>query len=369
MNQKKFVICGNYGATNIGDEAILEGLINLIRSALPSAEITVLSANPPDTAAHYNVQSENKFPAGIRSFIIGIFDGSIKKTLCAIKNCDYFILGGGGLFTDEKFRAIIIWSLQAQIAYFYRKPILCLGQSVGPLKSRLGRFFTKRVFKHACAVTVRDKASSRLLHELGLPVPPVFADTAFAIKNLPHPPEMPEDYIVISVRPWIKGDPERLYKICAQFIDYIWDRFKYRAILVPFQMVHDNDIAVLNKIFAQVKNPESAQIFEFTEDLNKVLNLINNSRAVVGMRLHSLIFSTLLSKPFIALSYSKKVTNFMSESGMLEFCLEWENLKFHDLKDVFERLISKQDKIHEDLLEKSILMRADTRKHEEIFTL
>lgn len=366
MSQKKFVICGNYGATNIGDEAILSGLINLIRSALPSAEITVLSANPKDTAAHFDVKSEKKFPAGIRSFFVGLFDESIKKTLKAIKDCDYFILGGGGLFTDEKFRAIIIWGLQARIAHLYKKPIFCLGQSVGPLKSGMARFLTRKVFEHAREITVRDNSSSRMLHELGLPAPRVLADFAFAIKGLPHPPEMPENYIVISVRPWIKGDSDRLYKICAQFIDYIWDRFKYKAILIPFQHYQDDDIAVLNKIFAQVKIPESAQIFEFTEELGKFLNLINNSRAVVGMRLHSLIFSTVLSKPFMALSYSNKVTNFASEAGMQDFCLQWENISLQKMTDTFEELMIRHEEIHEDLLEKSILMRASVRKHEEI---
>jgi polysaccharide pyruvyl transferase WcaK-like protein len=34
---KKVLICGNYGATNIGDEAILDGIILLVRLADPDA--------------------------------------------------------------------------------------------------------------------------------------------------------------------------------------------------------------------------------------------------------------------------------------------------------------------------------------------
>ena len=368
MNAKKIVICGNYGATNIGDEAILGGLINLIKYALPNARITVLSANPEETFAYHKVKSEKKIPAGFRSFFVGILDGSFKKTLRVIKECDYFILGGGGLFTDEKFRAIIIWWLQAQIAYHYKKPLLCLGHSIGPLRTSIAKFLTKRVFSRARAITVRDKASSDLLHSLGVPTAQIYADFAFALSGLPPRQERAENYIVFSVRPWIKGDSESLYKICAHFIELIWNRFNLRTILLPFQYFQDDDTVVLNKIFAHVKIPQCAEVYEFNDNLNETLTLINNSKAVVGMRLHSLIFSTILAKPFIALSYSDKVTNFLSDMGMGDFCLNWENLTTSKLEDTFEELILKYDEIHTNLIEQSLKLRASARKHEELLT-
>ena len=56
----KIVICGNYGATNLGDEAILESILQMVRGAFADARatagavrVTVVSADCDSTAAKY----------------------------------------------------------------------------------------------------------------------------------------------------------------------------------------------------------------------------------------------------------------------------------------------------------------------------
>jgi polysaccharide pyruvyl transferase WcaK-like protein len=48
-------ISGSYGGLNLGDEAILEGIVTGLRRALP-VEITVFSRNPEDTLARHHVE-------------------------------------------------------------------------------------------------------------------------------------------------------------------------------------------------------------------------------------------------------------------------------------------------------------------------
>jgi len=66
----KIVIAGNYGANNLGDEMILEGLLKLLNDVVPDAKITVLSSEPKDTKKRHKVKSLNLFPAGFRSYLI-----------------------------------------------------------------------------------------------------------------------------------------------------------------------------------------------------------------------------------------------------------------------------------------------------------
>jgi polysaccharide pyruvyl transferase WcaK-like protein len=76
----KIVICGNYGAENLGDELILEGMLETLRAVSPDAEITVMSGNPKETKwlykARYGMEAVAKFPSGIRSFLKSIFRNS-----------------------------------------------------------------------------------------------------------------------------------------------------------------------------------------------------------------------------------------------------------------------------------------------------
>ncbi|NTU63536.1 MAG: hypothetical protein HGB05_09055, partial [Chloroflexi bacterium] len=99
-------------------------------------------------------------PSGLRSH----FKKSNKEAFAAVKKADLVIFGGGGLFTDaETWKAPLIWAAQAEAAIRLKKPFICYGQSIGPLKTFFGRHFAKRIFKKAKAIHVRDQASADLL--------------------------------------------------------------------------------------------------------------------------------------------------------------------------------------------------------------
>lgn len=360
----KLIVCGNYGATNLGDEAILDGILLLLNRAEPNADITVFSANPDETSRLHNVKSVHHLPAGPRSALHGIIGGHIIKTLDALRAADGFILGGGGLFADEKMRAILIWSLQAKFASLMRKPLFCLGQSVGPLNTFFGRAMTKKVFSRALAVTVRDSSSQKLLHALGLPMPKTLADPAFALHNPEPHAERREDYVVFSFRPWIGGNSAVLYKYCAQFIDWLWRNYGLKSVLVPFQSLQDSDQAIMNNIFAHVEEKSAAHLYVFTPDYRSVLELIAKAKAVVGMRLHSLIFATQTETPFLALSYSDKVSSFVADLGLTDYLLPWESVDLPTLQSRFKLLMKNYDHAQSVLNEKNVLMRARVHEHE-----
>jgi hypothetical protein len=48
-------ISGSYGGMNLGDEAILDGMLSQLRATVP-ADITVFSRNPSDTLARHNIE-------------------------------------------------------------------------------------------------------------------------------------------------------------------------------------------------------------------------------------------------------------------------------------------------------------------------
>jgi len=363
----RIVICGNYGATNLGDEAILEGILTMVRRSIPSADITIMSSNPEETTSLHGEKSIFLVPAGVRSFFRGIFSGTIGETLDVMKRADLFILGGGGLFTDERPMAVLIWSLQVRMARFFKVPIFCFGQSVGPLRTFFGRSVTRKVFQSARMVSVRDPSSAILLQRsLGIDDVKELADPAFALASLGPIAEQQESYIVLSVRPWVRGKSSELYKILAQFIDWAWKSHQLKTILVPFQVANGSDIDVLNKIFDQVEVEDAAEIFAYTSDYRKIMELMSRSQAVVGMRLHSLIFSALAHTPFVGLSYSEKVRQFVKQVHMEEYLFEWENLELQLLKDAFEGMLKHRDEISVRIDDAVFDLRAKAMEHEEL---
>jgi polysaccharide pyruvyl transferase CsaB len=359
---KNIVICGNYGATNLGDEAILDGLCNIVKAFHKDSNIIVLAINSKNVESDHKFKSNLLFPAGIRSFIRNIFNGEIKKTIKTIRECDLFILGGGGLFTDEKFRAVIIWAIQALIAVYFRKPLLCLGQSVGPLRTAAGRFVTRKVFEKSKLTIVRDDYSRKILTELGIKKVVSLADCAFTLSVPQSSEENEEPFIVLSVRPWFSEDNKRS-KILSRFIEYVYDVYKLRTVLVPFQIVRDNDHKLLSEIYDGVENKKCAEIFDYKTDYRKVLELIAKAKAVVGMRLHSLIFSSIASRPFVAISYSAKVTEFVKQMHMGNLLIDWTDLTLKDLQHKFDILMKDQESLIKTVEERTIIQRNNARQY------
>ena len=78
------LLCGYYGFSNLGDDAVLANLLSLLS---PHFAVTVLSAHPHDTARQFGVRSIS------RTNLIAVRN--------AARRADLFLLGGGNLLQNE----------------------------------------------------------------------------------------------------------------------------------------------------------------------------------------------------------------------------------------------------------------------------
>lgn len=327
QSKQNIVICGHYGASNIGDEAILMAMLQNLKKTHPEAKIRTLSYNPENTRKYHGVEADYLLPLGIRSLFRGLFKGELLKTLKTIKNCDKFILGGGGLFTDEKIFAVFLWGFHAFMALRYNKPLYMIGQSVGPLRTKIGRWIVKKSFSKAKMIYVRDTASKILLIKLGITNEIIVGpDFVFSLKqsqsvNTKIDQKGLDGYFLVSLRPWM-NNMDILYKNLDQILGEIVEKHRLLPVLIPFQQVHQNDEALMHKILDQSHSKYPFLIQKFDQDLNLVTSLIKDSKFTLGMRLHSLILSMNQNRPFVALSYSPKVKNLVENAGFEELLVE-----------------------------------------------
>ncbi len=335
QNNKKIVVCGHYGSTNIGDEAIGLSLIQRFKNEYPDAEITFLSYDPQNTNEYLKVNSRYLLPLGFKSFFRGIFKGELFKTLKAIKKCDEFILGGGGLFTDEKIFAVFLWGLHAFCAYRYKKPVCMTGQSIGPLNTKVGKLIVKKAFNKADKITVRDSDSKKILNNLGVQNKIIVeSDLVFGLKikqdyndeklNKIIEQNALKGYFIVNLRPWQKNS-KILYKKINQLISGIVKKHKVLPVFVPFQSLHQNDYEIMSKIIEQNVPDYPFLLQKFDQNIFRVLSVIKGAKFTIGMRLHSLIFSMIQNVPVIALSYSSKINNLFKDKGYSDFIVDIEN--------------------------------------------
>ncbi len=350
------VIIGNYGARNLGDEAVLDGILFEIKTHIPRSQITVLSHNPKQTTADHAVMAVPLFPAGLRSFARGIFKFSLLRTLKSIKNAHVVIIGGGTLFADEKIFAVFLWGMHGMIAYLLGKPIYIYANGIGPLRTFIGRKIASFILRKARIVTLRDNTS--LIHCKKLTLPQrliVTADPAFVLKKYSlkktasiKETKLVRPYIFVNYRSCSKQVKQNLSEI-ATFLDQVNKSYSLEVELVSFQEYREKDSKNLFKIFAQAKSKTQIHIHAEIYDYSQVISLIRKAQFVIGTRLHSIIFSILEAKPFIAINYTQKVRAILEDLGLDEYIIEPDQLSSEKLMNLFKQVYKKRHEISNQL--------------------
>ena len=121
---------------------------------IANENIIVLSNNPEDTQKNFNVASVNRW--------------KIFEVVKAMRKSENLILGGGGLFQDSTSvkSCVYYWGI-VRLAKLFGLKIFALGQSVGPLNSKISRLLTADALRACEKVHVRDKNSFNIAKELG----------------------------------------------------------------------------------------------------------------------------------------------------------------------------------------------------------
>jgi polysaccharide pyruvyl transferase CsaB len=306
-------ISGSYGGLNLGDEAILEGILGRIRATIP-ADVTVFSRVPSHTLATHAVERA----IGPRSL-------TRREIMPAIRELDVFILGGGGILYDGEGETYL---REVFLANELGVPVLLYAISAGPLTTASSRRAVPQALNASpsTVITVRDRLGYRLLEDVGVTQEiTLTADPALLLE----PEELPEEalraegveldrtLVGFSVRepgpaaPDI--DPEEYYALLANAADYVVERYDAEVVFVPMEKT---DVQHSHGVVAHMQNSERAEILRRRYSPRQILDLMGRFELAVGMRLHFLIFAALRGTPFAALPYASKVTGLLEDLEM-----------------------------------------------------
>lgn len=287
--------------------AIIRGL-----KSQASAEITVLSASPEETAKLHGVRSLPRM--------------SCPQVTRGLKDCDLFISGGGSLIQDAtSFRSLVYYLAVISLAKRYRRKVMILGQGIGPLRRSISRRLVKRTLTEVDLITVRDAQSTELLAEMGIPDKSgqagqvkVTADPTFTLDPCPEDESLrlldqvglsaEDDIIVVSLRrlDYLPGipdfGPDAIAALAAKELP---------AKLLLIGMQSPDDLVMAKEIGE--KTGVAYQHEAWTPE--QLLGVISRCRLVVGMRLHSLIFAAAAGVPSLGISYDPKVESFAAATG------------------------------------------------------
>lgn len=282
-----------------------------------------------------------------------------KRRINELNQCDYILIGGGGLILRNIGK-------QTNLIRSLKKPFSFIGVSIEAKHRSMEEFFDL-IKKKADFILVRDKKSKNYLnnHYKVIVGPDLTFLYPFDIVS-----EVKEDVCGFNLRDWhywkstLYGDYyyvmrrlERRFPLLKNIYPLAkWDpnnvitivKEKFKDVLpIPFYFESNitNDLDILSRYFKNVDSQFNIKNY-------------NKIRYLVGMRYHSIVFSTQCGIPFISLSYQPKNETFCSDIGLnmlsvdlyklnkLESKIDYIKNHYYQIK---EHLISYREKCFQEI--------------------
>lgn len=312
---------GWYGHANAGDDAILEVFIRQTRKQFGSS-ITVLSDLPENIVLMDKMLNVSSQEHPVRYISHSRKITNFITYFRAIKNCDLFVLGGGGLLRDNTswknlFRLLDeIW-----LCKIFGRKVMLFAIGVGPFKTRLGKSLIGFTVKMCDLITVRDEHSATLLKGLGIAAERihVVSDPAFLLNE-----RKLEDESLITCLSSTKKiglfpalgltcDGQNLIPAqqLARALDRIHERTKLEFIALPMRVRSNglDDIDISNLIKSTMRFPDALTVYQKQLSPAELKWVTRQTLLNITVRLHAMIFSLGSRVPVVAINYEPKVKN------------------------------------------------------------
>jgi len=185
----RYFLYGYYGYGNFGDDLLLQGVIEGIRSRDAHSEFFVYSLNDVQfyasdpsvkfTRLAHLMENIRTRPARFTTYLAGLGRW--------ISGSDVFVIGGGTLFIDKGGMSVSLLVLYLAIlwAKLWRKPVVIIGVGVDCLTHPVSRWLTKRIMGAADFVAVRDSLSQPYVSHRHPEQTRLSADLALSLKFEP----------------------------------------------------------------------------------------------------------------------------------------------------------------------------------------
>lgn len=296
------LIVGGYGYRNLGDEAILAGML----ARIGPRDVTVVSRNPAETTRLH----------GVPAVAIG-------RAARALMFHRSVVLGGGGLFGRDMGRFGRLLPAFGLVASALGRPVLIAGVDVDDRLAASARMLLPQLMRVAQEVVVRDQRSVAILAEWGVSARlepdlsawmPASADVVG--RRLLHEAGVDRRRKVVGLA--LTGVRAALVRPALDAVDAAMDAMpEVQFCFVPMsrhpRVARHDDLRLARRL--QAAQPRLI-ILDGDHHPADVLAAIGQLSALVSMRYHGILFADRASVPLVPLVYAEKTRRWLDERGV-----------------------------------------------------
>lgn len=297
--RKKVLISGYYGYGNLGDDTILQTICQKYGT---DCDLTVLSKHPQQTAKKYGITAIQRF--------------DLWKIHKAMGQMKLLLSGGGSLLQDRtSTRSLLYYLAVIHMALKRNVPVMVYANGIGPIRGEKNRKKTVETLEKVSAITLRDEDSRIELKNMGLrrsdvqvtadpvfamePVSRVQAEAVLQMAGIPRDRPL----LGISLRAVSHNAAQKL----AALLDGVCEDSGCTPVFLCMQTSVDAPAA--REVMAQMRT--KSFLLPETVSAQEMMGAIGAMKAVISMRLHTLIFAAAAGTPVLGFDYDPKVTSLL----------------------------------------------------------
>ena len=346
------VISGYYGLGNSGDEALLKSIVNDLKNVKDDVSITALSANADLTNKLYGIKTVSRM--------------NIFSIIKEFRSAKLLLSGGGTLIQDATSTKSLVYYLGIIfLAKLMGMKVMIYANGMGPLKEKNLKM-VRKVLDKVDLITLRENVSYEEIERCKITKPKVLitADPAFNLEpsDKKRADEILSAYsiksddklIAVSVR-LCKGIPENFTDEMALTLDEL-SKKGYTPLLIPMQKSLDTQISM--EIASKMKM--RSVVLEIELAVADMLAIIGRCSIACGMRLHALIFASVMNVPMAGIVYDPKIKGFMEYMNQKNY-IPLEKFNSSDFIELTTNCISNLDAIKKQLAEDSVPLRQNAQ--------
>jgi polysaccharide pyruvyl transferase WcaK-like protein len=310
----------------MGDLAILQSMVDQI--APLSRGLTIHCSHPEISSSivdnvtcrdwalpvyeSYPKYSASEMLSGLRSMYSLVLSMLMKKNISGSRHADDFLksdviisAGGGFISSDYGYLRPYFDILLAKLA---GKKVVIYAQSIGPFRGIVDRTISSFMLRMADLITLREKKSKKVLHELGIRKVYVTADAAFAF---PPPPKTARRREVIICP---RRTTRRYSKSEENYIMFLGELAK--ALLLRGWKVTVLPTAKEDLDFhALLDMPPDVEFINQVLSPELTARIISRSEFLISSRMHPIILGSLTGTPFFAMGWEFKLDELSRSLG------------------------------------------------------
>jgi len=317
---------------NGGDEALLRALITALIRRWPNSEVTVLCKD----LELCRVQLPDLHLASDLEF--AITEESRRTTLACYRAADVVLSAPGGFLHDH-------YSIEARLQGFevalrLSKPLILIGQSIGPFWKRESIKRVRQVLNRASCICVRDQISSQHLAQCGVDSSRIriTADMAFFWHRIAPGLFSPKNesnirLIGLSFRVWPLGDQvvqqqtiAKAEQLCSHILSGSEKRILFLSTCQGVSgYVDDSEIASRIRDRLPENLRARCDIDRARYGPVELMEALGRCDAFIGMRLHACILAMLAGVPAMGLGYEDKTEEIFRQMGLESYQIPFDS--------------------------------------------